>query len=219
MTGTGNGAAGPFEGGLPLDRPTSGADFAVPFPVVALIASAGGLDALSRVLARLPSELPAAVLVALHQDPDQPSRLAAILAERTGLEVEPAADYDAALRPGLVLVVPPGRHLIVTSQARIGLLDVGALPPSRPSADLLLATLAVTCGPRALAVILTGMGHDGQAGVRAVAHCGGTVIAQDQTSSKYFAMPSAAIDTQQVSQILALDDIATAIIAHVATAP
>jgi two-component system, chemotaxis family, protein-glutamate methylesterase/glutaminase len=190
-------------------------DFAVPFPVVALIASAGGLDALSRVLAPLPAEFPAAVLVALHQDPVAPSRLANILALRTSLDVQVAVGDDA-MRPGLVLVIPPGRHLLVTSQAKIGLIDTGDLPPARPSADLLLATLAVTCGPRALAVILTGMGHDGQAGVRAVAHCGGTVIAQDEASSKFWAMPSAAIDTHLVSQVLDLNDIAAAIAVHVA---
>jgi two-component system chemotaxis response regulator CheB len=185
--------------------------------VVALIASAGGLDALSRVLAPLPADLPAAVLVALHQDPVQPSRLAEILARRTGLDVQVAAD-GAVMRPGLVMVVPPSRHLLVTSTARIGLIETGALPPARPSADLLLSTLAVTCGPRALAVILTGMGHDGQAGVRAIAHCGGAAIAQDQASSAYFAMPSAAIDTRHITQILDLDAIAAAIIAHIRTA-
>ncbi|NJP88871.1 chemotaxis protein CheB [Nonomuraea sp. FMUSA5-5] len=198
--------------------PLRGAGFAVSFPVVALIASAGGVDALSRVLAPLPATLPAAVLVALHQDPANPGgRLTAILARRSRLPVRSAADGDA-LRPGQVLVIPPGRHLLVTSQSRIGLIEAGALPPSRPSADLLLATLAVTCGPRALAVVLTGMGHDGQAGVRAVAHCGGTVIAQDQATSKFFSMPAAAIDTHQVDQILALDEIAAAIVAHAGTA-
>jgi two-component system chemotaxis response regulator CheB len=183
--------------------------------VVALIASAGGLDALFRVLGSLPAGLPAAILVALHQDPLQPGRLTALLARHTELPVR-AAVNNATMRPGQVLVVPPARHLLVTSAAQVGLIEVGELPPSRPSADLLLATLAVTCGPRALAVILTGMGHDGQAGVRAIAHCGGTAIAQDQATSKFFAMPAAAIDTRQIDQILPLDDIAAAIITHTA---
>ncbi|MGW0805608.1 chemotaxis protein CheB [Nonomuraea sp. NPDC002799] len=190
-------------------------DFAVPFPVVALIASAGGIDALSRVLAPLPAELGATILAALHQDPLRPSHLAAILQKRTDLAVT-VAENNSEMRPGTVMVVPPGQHLLVTAQAKIGLIEAGDLPPARPSADLLLATLAVTCGPRALAVILTGMGHDGQAGVRAIAHCGGTVIAQDQASSKFFAMPSAAIDTHHVKEVVALDDIASAIIEHIA---
>jgi two-component system chemotaxis response regulator CheB len=184
------------------------------FPVVALIASAGGIDALSRVLASLPADLPAAVLVALHQSPTQPSRLAAILGERTRLPIATACD-GTGMRPGHVVVVPPARHLLVTSGDRIGLIDTGSVPPARPSADLLLATLAVTCGSRALAVILTGMGHDAQAGVRAVALCGGTILAQDEATSTFHAMPAAAIATKQVQQVLAVDDIAAAIVRHV----
>jgi two-component system chemotaxis response regulator CheB len=192
--------------------------FPVRFPVVAMIASAGGLDALARVLAPLPAGLPAAILVALHQEPRRVNALAGVLARHTCLPVE-VAESGAVMRPGLVLVVPPGRHLLVTSEARVGLIDSGELPPARPSGDLLLATLAVTCGPRALAVVLTGRGHDAQAGVRAVVHCGGTVFAQDEDSASFFAMPAAAIATNQVSQILAVDDIAAAIVAHTARVP
>lgn len=202
-------ATGPATG--PYPEPDA---FPVRFPVVALVASAGGIDALSRVLAPLPADLPATVLVALHQNPTQPSRLAAILARHTRMPIEIATDR-ARMRPAQVLIVPPACHLLVTSDARIGLIDSGELPPARPSADLLLATLAVTCGARALAVVLTGMGHDGQAGVRAVAHCGGTILAQDEATSRFHAMPSAAIATHVVKQILALDDIASAIVAHV----
>ncbi len=125
-----------------------------------------------------------------------------------------AANGDELI-PGTVLVTPPARHLLVTSEARIGLLDTGALPPARPSADLLLATLAVTCGLRALAVVLTGKGTDAQAGIRAIAHCGGTVFAQNEVTSAHFGMPGAAIDTGLVHKILALPDIAAAIHSHV----
>jgi two-component system chemotaxis response regulator CheB len=195
-------------------RPAAPDPFPVRFPVVALVASAGGLGALSHVLANLPADLPAAVLVALHQSPTQASLLAPILSRRTALRVEEAADRTE-MRSGTVLVIPPAYHLLVTSDARIGLIDTGPVPPSRPSADLLLATLAVTCGSRALAVILTGMGHDGQAGVRAIAHCGGTVLAQDRATSEFYAMPSAAIATEHVHRILALADIAPAIVNQV----
>jgi len=188
--------------------------YPVRFPVVALIASAGGLEALTRVLAPLPADLHATVLVVLHQDPARPSDLAAILARRTALSVEVAED-GAVMRPGQLLVIPPGRHLLVTAEARIGLIDAGALPPARPSADLLLVTLAVTCGARALAVILTGMGHDGEAGVRAIAHCGGTVLAQDKATSRYHSMPAAAIATHQVQAVLSADALGPAILAHV----
>ncbi|HEV7652603.1 MAG TPA: chemotaxis protein CheB [Actinophytocola sp.] len=197
-----------------LTAATRGPVAALGFPVVALVTSAGGLDALSQVLAPLPATLHAAFVVIQHLQPDRASVLADLLDERTSLTVRTAADEDL-LQIGVVLVAPPAQHLLVTSGARIGLIDSGDLPPARPSADLMLATLAVTCGPRALAVVLTGRGTDAQAGIRAVAHCGGAVLAQSEGSSAYSGMPAAAIKTGQVREVLALSDIAAAIVAHV----
>lgn len=182
-------------------------------PVVALVASAGGFDALTQVLSSLSKDLFACVLVAQHLPVEHRSRLAHLLNQRTELPVRTAVDNDE-LTPGTVLVAPAGHHLIVTSANRIGLTEAGPRPP-RPSADLLLATLAVTCGPRAVAVVLSGAGSDGQAGVRAIAHQGGTVLAQDQASSAYFAMPHAAIGTGLVHAVLPPRHIAAAIRDHV----
>jgi two-component system chemotaxis response regulator CheB len=198
----------------PEDPPT----YPLEFPVVALVTSAGGLDALSEVLASLPADLPAAVLIAQHTQPGYASRLAYLLDRRTALTVKTAADGDT-LVPGTALVVPPARHLLVTSQARIGLIDVGTIPPARPSADLLLATLAVACGPRSLAVVLTGSGTDAQAGIRAIAHCGGTVFAQDRATAAYTGMPTAAMDTGLVDKVLPLPDIGPAVRACVEKHP
>src|SRR3954471_11744561 len=94
--------------------PAAAAVFPVEVPVVALVASAGGLDALSRVLAPLPVELPAAVLVVLHQDPTRASQLAGILGGHTALPVRAVRDGDR-LQVGQVLVTPPAAHLIVTA--------------------------------------------------------------------------------------------------------
>ena len=91
---------------MPILTPAAPAVFPVEVPVVALVASAGGLDALSRVLAPLPAELPAAVLVALHQDPARPSELAELLGQRTALPVRAVRDGDR-LKVGQVLVTPP----------------------------------------------------------------------------------------------------------------
>lgn len=191
-----------------------GDPYALKFPVIALVTSAGGLDALTQVLAPLPPDLPAAILVVQHLQPDHPSELAHILDQHTDLTVRTARNNDELTR-ATVLVAPAARHLLVTSEARIGLIDSGALPPARPSADLLLATLAVTCGPRALAVVLTGKGTDAQAGIRAIAHCGGTVLAQSEASSAHFGMPGAAIDTTLVHAVFPLPDLAGAITHYV----
>jgi two-component system chemotaxis response regulator CheB len=189
--------------------------YAIKLPVIALVTSAGGLNALTQVLGPLPADLPAAILVVQHIDPEHTSALAAILDSRTALTVHPA-DNDDLLVAGTVLVAPPARHLLVTSDARIGLINSGQFPPSRPSADLLLATLAVTCGPRALAVVLTGRGTDAQAGIRAIRHCGGAVFAQSEATSEHFGMPGAAIDTGLVDAVMPLSDVAEAIEDHVA---
>lgn len=184
-------------------------------PVVALVTSAGGLHAVTRVLGPLPEHLPAAIIVVQHTDPDFDSSLPAILDDRTALDVRPATDGHLLI-PGTVLVAPPAHHLLVTSQARVGLIDSAKFPPSRPSADLLLATLAVTCGPRALAVVLTGKGTDAQAGIRAIRYCGGTVFAQSEATAEHFGMPGAAIDTGLVDAVIPLHELAQAVQQHIA---
>jgi two-component system chemotaxis response regulator CheB len=175
--------------------------------VIALVCSAGGLDALSRVLAPLPASLPAAVLALQHLQPDQPSHLAHILADRTALPVTAARDGDPLLA-GRVLVAPPGQHTLIAADRTIALIPSGGLPPYRPSADLLLTTLAVAVGPRAIVVVLTGAGNDGATGATAIHRFGGTVIAASLASSRRLAMPQATITRDAVTDhITALDDL------------
>src|SRR3954463_10861205 len=85
----------------------------------------------------------------------------------------------------------------------------GVAPPSRPSADLLLTTLAIAAGPRAIGVVLSGGGHDGATGASAIHAFGGTVLATDEASSSSFSMPQAAIARDDaVDHVVALDGIA-----------
>ena len=172
--------------------------------VVGLVASAGGLDALGQVLATLPASFPGAVVALQHTRPEHTSRLAEILGRRTALQVRPARD-GARLEPGLVLVAPPGRHTLVCPDHTIALIGSGQLPPSRPSADLLLTSMALSCRERAVAVVLSGAGHDGTAGAAAVKRLGGLVLAQDRATSRDFGMPGSAIAFDEiVDRILAL---------------
>jgi len=178
------------------------------FPIVALVCSAGGIDALTRVLAPLPGDVRAAVIVLQHLSPDFHSELAALLDRRTALAVTVATD-GAELRPGHVLVVPSGEHALVTGEQSIALIPSGASPPYRPSADLLLTTLAVTCGARTIAVVLSGRGNDAATGASAVHRFGGTVIASTALSSTQASMPQATIDRDHaVDHVVPLDDIA-----------
>jgi hypothetical protein len=126
-----------------------------PGHVIALVASAGGLQAVATVLERLPGDLDAAVIVLIHQEPDRSSSLADIFARRSRLLVVAAA-HERPLLAGAVVVAQPGVHILVTPGPRIATIASGISPPNRPSADLLLTTLAIACGERAIAVVLSG---------------------------------------------------------------
>lgn len=188
------------------------------WPIIALVASAGGVDAISRVLAAQPAELPAAFIVVLHLPPDRESALPRILERACALDVVAARDGEP-LTPGRVFVAPPGRHLLITPGLCVALIESGAYPPNRPSADLLLVTLALAAGDRVIAVVLSGEGHDGATGATAVHQFGGTLLASDEASSRSFSMPSATIARQDaVDHVVHLDQLG-GLLAQLATLP
>ena len=185
----------------------------IPFAVVALCASAGGIDALGRVLAPLPADFPAAVIALQHTSPERLTILPKVLQRHSRLEVHAAADRDP-LQPGQVLVIPAGQHMLVGRDARVRLVAAGPLPPARPSADLLLCTLAVSLGPRVTAVILTGSGRDGSIGAQAVHACGGRILVQDPETAMAAGMPTATMEMDDPQQPpLDLDAIGPCLIA------
>lgn len=175
-------------------------------PVVALVASLGGLNALSEVLAALPASFPAAVLVVQHVESGRVSRLPDILETRTALRVRRAADGDV-LFAGTVYVAPSGHHLRICAGRTLALTDTAPVHFSRPSADVLLDSLAAAEAP-VVAVVLTGRGQDGAAGSLHVRDSGGTVLAQDRGTSVNFGMPGAAVRAGGVSEVLPLNAIA-----------
>jgi two-component system, chemotaxis family, protein-glutamate methylesterase/glutaminase len=185
-------------------------DAAFTQPVIAIASSAGGLSALSAILSALPPTLNAAVLILQHLDPTRPSHLADILGRRTQLPVKQAQSHDR-LRPGAVFTAPPGVHLLVNPEGMLSFSHMPAVNFVRPAADSLFESIAQSFGPRAVAVVLTGTGHDGAKGAQAVKQAGGTVIVQDEATSEFFGMPGAAIHAGQVDQILPLDAIAPAL--------
>ncbi|MEJ7771714.1 MAG: chemotaxis protein CheB [Geodermatophilaceae bacterium] len=177
--------------------------------MLALVSSTGGLDALARVLGPLPAGFPAAVIAMQHTDPSHPSELAKILNRQTALNVRPATT-GAELVPGEVIVPPAGTHLLVGPDDRVHLIPTGLIPPARPSADLLLSTLAVALGTRTIAVVLTG--HDGSLGVQAITLFGGACFMQDEASSVQYGMPSSATAAGDYGPPLPLDEIAAVLI-------
>ncbi|MBV8599109.1 MAG: chemotaxis protein CheB, partial [Actinobacteria bacterium] len=152
---------------------------APPVDVVAIVASAGGIAPIERVLGSLPAGLNAAVLVLLHLTPLHPSLLPTILARKTMLRVKSAEDGDA-LEAGTVYVAPPDAHLRVDG-AHLRLDRVtGVVHHVRPSADVLLESLAERNSTHCVAVVLSGTGVDGAEGAAVLRRAGGTVLAQSE---------------------------------------
>lgn len=191
-------------------RPDGAAGHAVGF-----VASAGGVVALGDVLRGLPADLDAAVIVVLHLLPEHPSHLAEILARQTHLQVKEAAGGDL-LEPGWVYVAPPDAHLVVEEDATLSLRAEAPVRYLRPSGDVLLESLASAYGGNCMAVVLTGLGSDGTAGSRAVKVAGGKVLAQDEATAEFFAMPHSAIDAGLVDRVLPLAEIGPAVVDFVA---
>ncbi|MGD8403495.1 MAG: chemotaxis protein CheB [Anaerolineales bacterium] len=181
------------------------------FKIVALAASAGGLSALSQVLGGLPADFPASIVIVQRLDPRHRSLMAEILGKRTKLAVKQAEDDDQ-MQPGWIYIAPPDHHLLVNRDSSLSLSQSELVHFVRPSADLLFDSMAASYGEQAIAVVLTGSGSDGEMGVKAVKERGGTVIAQNEETAEYFGMPGAAITTKSVDFVLALDEIAPALV-------
>ncbi|HJQ70508.1 MAG TPA: chemotaxis protein CheB [Blastocatellia bacterium] len=188
----------------------------VAFEIVAIASSAGGLSALTRVLSALPQDFPTPIAVVQHLDPRHRSLMAKILSGRTKLRVKEAEDEEL-LQPGTAYIAPPDNHLLVNPDSSVSLTHSELVHFVRPSADLLFESVAASYKERSIAVVLTGSGSDGSLGVRAVKKMGGTVIAQDEATSEFFGMPSAAIQTGIVDFILPLEEIAPALVTLVMT--
>jgi two-component system chemotaxis response regulator CheB len=186
------------------------------FGIVALASSAGGLSALSEILSALPRDFPVPLGIVQHLDPRHRSLMAKILSGRTPLAVKEAEDGES-LQPGTVYVAPPDKHMLIDQDGMISLTHSELVHFVRPSADLLFESIAASYKERSIAVVLTGSGSDGSMGVQAIKKMGGTVIAQDETSSEFFGMPGAAIQSGNVDFILPLKEIAPALVTLVMT--
>jgi two-component system chemotaxis response regulator CheB len=178
--------------------------------VVGVGASAGGLDALLRIVRTLRADLPLAICIVLHVPATGRSLLGPILDRQTDFDVKVAEDGEA-IRPGRAYVAPPDRHLTVAA----GRLQLGRGPKEngvRPAVDPMLRSLAATYGEHAVAVILSGALGDGSTGARAVKQAGGLVIVQDPDDAPVPSMPESAIRTVgDVDAVLAATEIGDAL--------
>jgi two-component system chemotaxis response regulator CheB len=159
--------------------------------VIAVGASAGGVEALRALVAGLPPEYPGVVLVVLHVPRDAPSALPAILTRSGPLPAASAQDGEQ-LRYGRVYVAPNDHHLLLVD-GHIRLTRGPAENGHRPAVDPLFRSVARTCGRRAVGVVLSGSRDDGAAGLGAIAAHGGVTVVQDPGDALYPWMPQSAM--------------------------
>jgi len=175
--------------------------------LIVVACSAGGLNALTHFLSKLAPDFAAPIIVLQHVHPTHRSLLPEILSKRTSLPVHQAREGDE-VTPGIVYIAPPDRHLLINRNHTLSLSSGKQVHFLRPSADFLFESAAQAYGAGVIAVVLTGTGHDGAAGVQSIKKMEGTVIVQDEGTSEFFGMPAAAIRGGEVDYILPLDEIA-----------
>lgn len=178
-------------------------------------ASAGGIDALLRLLPGLQPEFRFPVVVVLHIPEERDSRLAEVFQQHLSMPVLQAQDKDL-LRPGQVYFAPPGYHLSIEADRSFSLSQEDPVHFSRPSIDILMASAADVYGPDVCAMLLTGASADGAAGMAAIGAAGGLTIVQDPQDAEISTMPAAAIRLRQPGIILALREM-TALLAKLET--
>ena len=175
------------------------------FPIVGVGASAGGFDALRRMLEAMPDQPNLAIVVVHHLAPDKPSLAPELLAKHTKMKVCEVKD-ETLVQPNCVYIIPPG-DLLTISAGRLKLSKLDGIRAVPVVIDSFLNALAKDQAECATAVILSGAGSDGTLGVKAIKEAGGFVIAQDPQAAEYDGMPRSVIETGLVDQILSPEEI------------
>jgi two-component system CheB/CheR fusion protein len=185
--------------------------------VVALGASAGGLEALEKFFDNMPADSGLAFVVIQHLSPDFKSLMDELLARHTKLAILRVAD-GMAIEPNSIYLIPPKKEMIV-SGGKLLLTDKDPTQGLSLPIDTFFRSLAHEYGRNAIAVVLSGTGSDGSRGIRAIHDAGGFVIVQDEASANFDGMPRSAIDTGVVDAVLPPRDMAGAILDYVQGRP
>jgi two-component system chemotaxis response regulator CheB len=176
------------------------------YKAVVIGASAGGLNALQKVLAPLPADFALPILVVQHRLPSPDDLLSFSLNESCKLVVKEADEKEPA-KPGYVYVAPANYHLLVERDETLSLSVDAKVCYSRPSIDVLFETAAQVYRSGLVGIILTGASDDGTVGLKKIKEMGGLTVAQDPDTAEYAVMPLSAIREGIVDKILSLAEI------------
>jgi len=183
--------------------------------IVAIGTSTGGPKALQDVIPKLPKDFPVPTVIVQHMPPAFTAAFADRLNDLSQVRVKEAEEGEV-LKPGVVLVAPGGGHLRVRRN-RVGecCVTIDENRPEliyRPSADVMMLSVADIFPGRALGVILTGMGNDGEKGMRAIKASGGRTLAQNEETCVVYGMPKAAVEAGVVDREVPLSEVVGEII-------
>jgi two-component system chemotaxis response regulator CheB len=184
--------------------------------IIVIGTSAGGIEALQKLLANLPEDFPASVFIVLHTSPNSPSVLAGIL-DAAGPLPAAFAVHRQRIQPGRVYVAPPDHHLIIVP----GSVELSRGPKEnrfRPAVDPLFRSAAQTYGPRVIGVVLTGGLDDGTNGLWTVKQLGGTAVVQDPSEAMAPSMPLSASRHVNVDHTVRIAELAPLLV-HLTAAP
>jgi two-component system, chemotaxis family, protein-glutamate methylesterase/glutaminase len=186
--------------------------------IIAIGTSTGGPQALQDLLPQLPPDLPVGIIVVQHMPHGFTGPLAKRLNTISAIEVREAEPGDI-VEPGKVYIAPAGRHITVAHhgaksemKAKICLSDHPLATLHRPSADVMMASVAKVFGPKCCGIILTGMGSDGLKGMTAIRDAGGITIGQDEASSAVYGMPRACAECGILQVVIPLSQITAQIL-------
>jgi two-component system chemotaxis response regulator CheB len=178
--------------------------------IIVIGASAGGVEALSKLVGQLPEEMPAALFIVLHIPAQNPSLLPHILSRAGPLPATHPQDGEG-IRRGHIYVAPPDYHLLL-ERDRIRVVRGPKENRHRPAIDPLFRSAAVAYGPRVVGVILTGSLDDGAAGLWAIKQRGGIAVVQEPDDALYPSMPSSALAHVQVDYRLPVAEMGTTLV-------
>ncbi len=187
------------------------------FPIVCIGASAGGLEALEQFLSNVPQNSGMAYIVIQHLDPTQKGMLPELLQRVSKMEVFQATDR-MAVKSNQVYVIPPNKSMSILKGV-LHLFDPVETRGLRLPIDFFLRSLADDCKELGVAVILSGMGSDGSAGIRAIKEKNGVVMVQEPASAKYSSMPQNAINSVPPDIVAPADELPSCLIAYLKHLP
>ena len=176
------------------------------YKAIAIGSSAGGLNALKRLLPALPEDLPASLFVVQHISPLSDNYMARFLDNISKIRIK-EADEKEEIRPGTAYIAPPNYHLLIEEDHTLALSVEEKVNYSRPSIDVTFETAAYAYGSKLIGIVLTGANSDGAEGLLKIKESGGYTIVQDPDEAEHNVMPRSAIDLVHPHEILSLQGI------------